>query len=74
MHGWGRMRYNIRDGSKTTSKYMIYEGWWRHGRQHGVGRLFYGEHGQVYHGLWRDGQPLWGTQRNYKGDVYLGYF
>lgn len=41
-----------------------YEGGWREGKKHGNGKVYYPEKGQLYEGLWVDGDAKCGTFRD----------
>lgn len=38
-----------------------YEGGWRDGKKHGKGKAYYPDKGQLYEGLWLDGDAKCGT-------------
>uniref|UniRef100_H2TLF8 MORN repeat-containing protein 3 n=1 Tax=Takifugu rubripes TaxID=31033 RepID=H2TLF8_TAKRU len=73
--GWGKMNYengDVYEGEWMKDKHHghgiiryangnWYEGGWREGKKHGKGKVYYPDKGQLYEGLWVDGDAKCGT-------------
>lgn len=80
--GWGRMYYENRDiyegewlKNKNHGEGILchangnwYEGTWLQGKKNGNGKFYYCKKGQLYEGLWVDGEAKCGTMSDFGRD------